>query len=361
MNRSDVRALQAVRGYPAVSILLPTHRHAPDNQQDPIRARNLVREAEERLLQEFSKREIAPVMERLEVLIEDVDWQHALDGLALFANPEVESKVYLPFTLAERVVIDETFATRNLVYAMNRSPRYWVLVLSEQPTRLYEGTRETLEESRLHGFPREHTGPGGATRLPGGHGVSRSQTRDQAQRDFFREVDVALTRVLAEDSLPVVLTGIRRNIDFYREVTQNQRAIVGEVLGSHDRTPAHELAQLAWPVMEEALERLRQERLEALDRAVGAQQYASGIDDCWRAAREGRVDTVIAESGFHYPARLEDHGMRLVPAEDSEAPDVIDDAVDELIELVIDKGGEARFLDDGVLQQHNRIAAILRY
>jgi hypothetical protein len=361
MNRADVRALQSVSGYPAVSILMPTHRTAPDNQQDPIRAKNLVSDAEQRLLQEFSKREIAPVMEKLEALVDEADWQHALDGLAIYANPEVEAKLYVPFPIRERVVIDETFATRDLVFAMNRSPRYWVLMLGEQPTRLFEAAHSTLEESRLHGFPIDHSGPGGATALPGGHGISRSARRDQAQRDFFRQVDEALTKVLADDPLPVILAGIERNTVFFREVTQNTSSLAGEVYGSFARTSPHELGALTWPQMQEALALRRAERLEQLERAVSQQRYASGLDDCWRAAVEGRADVVIVEEDFHYPAVLSDDGMSLTPAEDATAPGVIDDAVDELIEQVIAKGGEARFVEDGVLASHNRIAMITRY
>ncbi|CAN5827223.1 hypothetical protein BH23GEM3_BH23GEM3_21010 [soil metagenome] len=49
MNRSDIQRLQAARGFRAVSIYAPTHRSHPDNQQDPVRVRNLGREAKERL------------------------------------------------------------------------------------------------------------------------------------------------------------------------------------------------------------------------------------------------------------------------------------------------------------------------
>jgi hypothetical protein len=58
------------------------------------------------------------------------------------------------------VVIDETFATRDLVYALNRLSRYWVLALSEKPTRLFEGVKDTLVEVENQGFPMTHTGRG---------------------------------------------------------------------------------------------------------------------------------------------------------------------------------------------------------
>jgi len=41
--------------------------------------------------------------------------------------------------------------------------------------------------------------------------------------------------------------------------------------------------------------------------------------------------------------------------------DVVDDAVDDLVEVVLQKGGQAFFFDDGALAQHGRVAVILRY
>ena len=68
MNRSDLQALQAVRGYPAVTILIPTLRAFPEDQQNAIRIKNLVREATNRLLAEFPRRAITRLLTRLNTL-----------------------------------------------------------------------------------------------------------------------------------------------------------------------------------------------------------------------------------------------------------------------------------------------------
>ncbi|MEK7441673.1 MAG: hypothetical protein AABZ78_12810, partial [Chloroflexota bacterium] len=130
MNRSDIQVLQSVREHPALSILLPTHRGHLDNRQDAIRLRNLVDQAAERLLSKFPKREVQPVLQNLETLTNQIDYRHLSDGLALFVGREFAQQMYLPFTVKERVIINDTFATRDLVHALNRTPRYWVLVLS---------------------------------------------------------------------------------------------------------------------------------------------------------------------------------------------------------------------------------------
>ena len=68
MNRHDIQRLHAMRGYPALSVLLLTHRPTPDNRQDRIRVKNLVSQATDGLLAEFSRRNAEPLLASLEAL-----------------------------------------------------------------------------------------------------------------------------------------------------------------------------------------------------------------------------------------------------------------------------------------------------
>src|SRR5262245_33727359 len=184
MNRHHLRELQDVHTYPCLTITLPMHRTRPDNRQDPVRVKNLVTEGTNRLLGEFSKRKVTPLLDRLNALVAAIDYEYTLDGLVLAVNRDMAREYVLPFTLNGRVVVDDTFFTRDLVHAFNRTQRYWVLSLSEQPTRLYAATREDLKEITTGGFPMRHSGPGGDTVLPGGHGINTSAYRDDRHRQF---------------------------------------------------------------------------------------------------------------------------------------------------------------------------------
>jgi hypothetical protein len=88
MNRHDVRLLQAIREYPSVSIILPAYRTAPENLKHPIRVKNLVKEAEDRLLQEFTWREVDSLTSRLNDLVERINYQYMTEGLAIYANKD---------------------------------------------------------------------------------------------------------------------------------------------------------------------------------------------------------------------------------------------------------------------------------
>jgi hypothetical protein len=69
---------------------------------------------------------------------------------------------------------------------------------------------------------------------------------------------------------------------------------------------------------------------------------------------------LIVEEGFRYPARLSTDGDVPTYATDVEAPDVIDDLVDELVEVVLDRGGWVALARDGALTQDGHVALTTR-
>ncbi len=75
----------------------------------------------------------------------------------------------------------------------------------------------------------------------------------------------------------------------------------------------------------------------------------------------GRGKLLLVEQDYHAPGRLAETGLLLLPAADPNAPDVMSDAVDEVIEMVLSKGGEVVFVENGQLAPHQRIALVLRY
>jgi Bacterial archaeo-eukaryotic release factor family 3 len=364
INRQDLSQLQSLTNVPALSILLPTHRTSPDNKQDPILVKNLVNEATERLGGEFSRRELAPLFQNLETLTSEIDYRNTLDGLALYVSHDFAKLYDLPFPVPARVVIDQTFATRDLVYGMHRAQRYWVLLLSQSSTRLLAGTGETLEEVEDENFPMQMTGPGATAPIPYD---ADSSYLDERHRRFFQQVDTAFTRYAQDDALPLIVGGVERQVSFFQEVSQHTQAMsttgyayAGTLSGNFDRATISELTPQVWSIVQSVRERQQADALQLLDDAMGAQNVVSTIGEVWRLAQEGRGNLLLVEKNYHVPAIItENGGLELV--DQSGGTDVMDDAVDEVIEVVLAKGGNVVIVDDGTLSVHQQIALILRW
>ena len=357
ITRQNLNYLQSLTKVPALSILLPTHRSFPENKQDPIRVKNLVDSAIARLNAEFSARDLEPLVQRLETLVSSIDYPHTLDGLALYVSHDIAQLYYLPFAIPERVVIDQTFATRDLVYGLHREQRYWVLLLSQASTRLLVGTGETLEEVQDGGFPLPMTGPGATMALP--HEADSSYVDDRLRR-FYQQVDSALMEFTKEDALPLIVGGVDRQVSFFQEVSQQATAIAGTLSGNFDKATISELTEPVLAIMKTVRETQRASAMQDLDTAIGAQKLVSSIPEVWRLAQDGRGKTLLVEKNYHVPAVLSATG-NLELVEQVGGTDVMDDAVDEVIEAVLGKGGDVVFVEDGALSAHQQIALILRY
>ncbi|HET9311471.1 MAG TPA: hypothetical protein VFP41_09670 [Actinomycetota bacterium] len=101
----------------------------------------------------------------------------------------------LPFPVADDVSPGTTVATRYLVQGLRRLPRYRMLVVSDQATRLYEGVRDDLEEILDHGFPfRADVVPRDRRAVAGRFALAPGRDDQEQWLTFYREADQGLTR-----------------------------------------------------------------------------------------------------------------------------------------------------------------------
>lgn len=351
----QLKILQSVRDDPAVTVLWTV---PPNGGAAPVDL--LLDEVAERLRLEVDAKEVEERLDDLRRLAAETAEERGQRSVALFASRSHRAASRLPEPVRDRVVIDETFATRDLVRALHRSPEYLVLVLAEPFTRLYEGRGRILREVDGGGFPYEvqATTHAGRERRHD-PGAARDRHLDELTHDLDRVPALSGTRLGA---LPVfVVAGPERLAKFTSRSRLGDR-IAGRVTHSLGESPSPaRLSHLVWPSVEDWMAAGRQLSLAEVDQAMGARRLAAGIDEVWPLAREGRGRLVVVEEGFEYPAHLRHDGQALEHADDPTLPGVVDDAVDEVIEYVLNQKGRAAFVPDGTLADRGRVVLTLRY
>src|SRR2546428_10103360 len=85
LSKNELRTLLEKQKGACVSFFLPTRRAGVECQQDELRLRHQIRDAENRLLLEnLRSAEVEILLEPLNRLLEDGDfWMHSVDGLAI--------------------------------------------------------------------------------------------------------------------------------------------------------------------------------------------------------------------------------------------------------------------------------------
>ncbi len=359
MSKDVFNQVKDIHGYPCVTLILPTHRSKPESLQDPTRLANLMREAHNRLAAELGEAGMAPIAKQMEQAEQEIDHNYNREGLVVFANAEMHAFARLPFDVEERVIVDHNFATRDLIRSFFLSEAYYVMTLSWDKIRLFRGQGEQMEEVKTHGFPVDHN-----FGVTGRIDWSISGYEDAQIREFFNQVDKGFFELYQAQPGELVLAGVKDNMAHYRAVADHPDLIFAEIHGNFDDATPHQVAQKAWPTVREQLKQQKMQSLDELDAAFGAKKVSTGVQEVYRLAQEGRGHKLLVEKGYFQPARLtENNGLgEIVELDPSpEKLGSIDDLVDEIAEQVIEHKGKVVFLDDGTLQQHDRIALILRY
>ena len=122
--------LTSVHQPPCLSLYQPTHRRYPENQQDPIRFRNLMKELDVSLRQKYPAVETRLLLEPFEALAHDrAFWNHTLDGLAVLGGPRLFRVLLLQRSVGELTVVADSFHTKPLRHFLQSVGRYQVLGL----------------------------------------------------------------------------------------------------------------------------------------------------------------------------------------------------------------------------------------
>ena len=355
MERGLFKIIKNQVDYPNVSILLPTHKTSPDNIQDMMVLKKLSREAENRLREEFSKREIRELLGKLNKTVESIDVRKNLDGMAIFVNNSFEKVVRLPFPVKERVIIDRSFATRDLIRAINRGINYYTLSISAGFVRLFEAHRDKFSEITEGGFPY-------ANPFPRGTNLEESTSLKEARlKEFFNMVDKSFSLIINQHPMEWVIAGVERNIALYRDLSGLSDKVITAVEGNYDTASPHELATVVWPQVKNAMAAKRRKVLSRLDEALGRKKLATGIDEVWNLSLQGRGELLVVEEDYQQAARISKNGNSVTMVDKHGITGITDDLVDEIAEKVVSTGGRVIFAENGSLKKYNHIALILKY
>jgi hypothetical protein len=372
--------LTSVHQLPCLSLYQPTHRRHPENQQDPIRYRNLVKELEASLQQTYPAVETRLLLEPFDALAHDHDfWNHTLDGLAVLGGSGLFRVFRLQRTVVELAVAADSFHTKPLRRVLQSVDRYQVLGLSLHQIQLFEGDRNVLDEVDLApGVPRTITealgdeltephltvasygGVGGAhTPMRHGQGGKKDEMDIDADR-FFRAIDRAVLEHHSRPSgLPLMLAALPEHHHRFHQVSHNPFLMAVGLNSNPDVLSIDELRERVWQVVEPQY----QARLVTLaDEFVAVKSKGLGSDDLAQvaqAAAAGRVATLLIEADRQLAGRLDGSTGRVEVAALSHPQ--VDDLLDDLGELVEKMGGRVLVVPVERMPGRTGLAAIYRH
>ncbi len=318
ISNHDLRELIDTGQAPCLSIYFGTHRAGVDTLQDPIRLRNLIREAEHQL--ELSKEPAPAIRDLLNPLRELADqyafWQHQADGLAIFRTKNMLRRYRLSFPVPELAVVGERFHLKPLFPAVDPNQRFYVLAISQDGARIYEGNSYSIREvevpelariaaaapaargpeRKLQSHTATHQSSGRRFAIFHGHGGGE-ENRKEALVPFFRQVDEAVRKRLNSDGAPVALMGVDYLCPIYRQVSSISGLLAEEVHGNADGFSSAMLHRLSWAVASAHFRKMQDRAADEYHQLWHTPRASNELSEIVSSAGQGRVKSLFVALG----------------------------------------------------------------
>lgn len=323
LTRAELEQLMRKEQQGCVSIYMPTHRTGTDAQQDPIRLKNLLREAEKQLsTQGIGRREVQNMLEPASMLLQDSTfWQHQSDGLAIFISANRVRRYRLPLNFEEFVGVMDNFHIKPLLPLFTGDGQFYILALSQNEVRLLNGTRDSVSEVEIgqvggslaeaipsvnhqmslqihsSGSAGGMSGSGSVTFHGQGGGCDESAKKDLLR--YFRLVSDGLTEFLQGDRVPLVLAGVEYLLPIYKEANTYPNLIDTVIKGNPDLLSANELHKTAWDILGPHFQAAQVEAVAQYQQLAGqaSERVADTLEKIVPAASDGRVETLFVATG----------------------------------------------------------------
>lgn len=386
LSRDEIAELARTDGRPCVSVFMPTQHVEAEVSQNPIRLKNLIKQVRHELEQTgYRASDIESFIKPLSSLVENSTfWLDEGDGFAAFLTHDTSTVLRLPLEFEELVVTGSRFHLKPLFPLMAVNNRFYLLALSKNDVKLYQGTHYAVSEVETTEFPKSlieviydevedrslqfHTGNVAGGRHDAifhGHGVT-SDDADHRPHDklvrFFREIDHGLRDTLNGETAPLVLAGVEYYLPLYKEVNGYKNLVQDTILaGNPDHLKPRDLHGKAWKIVEPIFLEAQKTAVEGFQHLHGNGEGQASVDirDIVPGAKFGRVDVLLVEIGAHTWGRYDEQENTLELHAERQPGD--DDLLDYAAIQAFLQGGRVHALKPETMPIDGGIAATFRF
>ncbi len=356
-----VEVLESIPYRPAISVILPFEPKMKPKTELSYSLEMAAEKVEKELSENYPDDMSMLVMQKLRALIKGLNFNSYKKSIAIYVSPVFEKVLYLDIPVEEKIIIDESFEIRDLLYCKKQLHNYLVLLLSSKGSKMYLGN-STGFVSIVSDTPEQFSEF--ENELPGrvANFSDQAGRKEIMMHKLLHHIDNTLELILNAYHLPLFVLGTTRIMGHFKKMTRHAGAVVEYIEGNYEDSSLAELKGKMDPYITDWKKVRQKDLLNQLEEAAGKKKLAFGMRDVWREAtgRKGRL--LVVEKNYMYAAERGSSDEIIYKAiEPYNKFSYIKDAVDDVMEKVLENGGDVEFADEGLLKDYNHIALIQYY
>lgn len=360
---------------PCVSLYLPTHRIG-DIEQDPIRLKNMLREAIDRLSEYgLNSNEITNMLAPIDKLLTDsLFWQHQSNGLSIFVSPNYFTYFRMPYTFHELVVVADRFHIKPLITWFAENETFYILAVSQNQVRLLQCTKYSSQDITPDNLPagikdalkyddpekqlQYHTTGVDGSAIYHGHGVTKDYDKDAILR-YFRIINQSLQSVLKKEHNPLILAAVDYLHPIYKEVNTYKGLLDGGISGNPEEESDETLREHGWNIIEPYHKQQLRETINEFNESTGKGLATNDLEQAVLAAYDKRVSKLLVALNNPQWGHFDVKNRRVFLW--SEQKTTAEDLLDIAAVFTLNNSGKVYTLEKEKMPANTIIAAILRY
>jgi hypothetical protein len=353
--------MNAVHYRPAVSIILPFEPKMGLKSELSHSLKIATDRIEREIAGNYPADACVLVMQKLNSVVKELNFNTHKKSIAIYVSPLFQKVLYLDIPVEERIMINDSFEIRDLVYAKKQLHKYLVLLLSLNECRMYLGN--TTSFIKIVSIPAKSANDY-ANDIPE-RVANFSDLPDRKEilmEKFLHHIDNGLDIILKSYRMPLFVLGTKRIMGHFKKLTQHAGAVTAYIHGSYEEAGSEELREVLEPHISDWKSVKNKDLVNQLDDAFGKHKLAAGMKNVWRESMNNKGRLLIVEKNYTCPAL---YGSKEDVIHDVTHPynkfSLIPDAVDRVIEKVLESGGDVEFVDEGLLKDYDHIAMVQYY
>lgn len=383
-DRATFLQLSEKEGSPLITIYSPTSRQSSDGyKKDQLNLKNELAKVNKNLASDWGmdEKDIAKILAPANELLKNFEfWLHSSDLLAVFLTDGEMEYSKLPVIHEEPMhFIGKKPLLTPLIPLLNDNGHYFLLLLNLDKIRLFEATRDVIQEVILDpeavatSFTTEEEqdenikqlqgqgGVGTAGAMFHGHSGGSEEEKKTTILNYFHRMTNMLEPILYKHPLPLYLAGVDYLIPLYKKANKYNFLKEGYVSGAFKENDMLSLHKKSWEVASQDFASERKRELEIFEaKKVAGLAIQDDNIALVKAAMIGGVATLFVRRQHEHLWGTFNKTEYKVKISDTKGKD--DHClIDLAAKNVIDSGGKVYLLDSDQMPGGTQLAGILRH
>lgn len=353
ITKKKFNNLLAYRNDFVVSIFIPTTRTS-NFQKDQLYLKNALQTAKQGLEDRgMTTKETHQFLGKAYALLDDDNyWNHLSDGLALFIGPDFFEKFELPIAFNKQTLIGGKFYLRPVMPMMTGESRFFLLALSLNEVKFYEGSRYSITPVIIEDLVPEdmesvlvdigakeslqmHQGGGNQAVFHGQNKATDKKLKNYEK--YFRFIDKGLMEMLHDEKVPMVIAAVDYLVPIYKDVSAYSNIVTEHINGNPERSTPVDLHRRAMNILEDFNQNQKAKLKNNFGDYLASDKASFSITDIVKSAHDGKVENLLINQDYQSWGHYNEEKRLVVIHKEKQADS--EDLIDLAARYTYEQGG----------------------